>query len=165
MEELEDQMLTGNGTGENFTGIYNVSGIQTQAWSNSMLESSRKARTKLKVTGKVRPTAWAMHPNDWEDFDLLKDGEDRYYFGGPLVMGTPRLWGVPVVESEAATEGLAILGDFKMAVLWDREQANISVSVSHADFFTRNLVAILAELRAAFGVIRPAAFVEVDVAP
>ena len=47
-------------------------------------------------------------------------------------------------------------------VLWDREQANISVSDSHADFFIRNMIAILAELRAAMGVIRPSAFVEVD---
>jgi hypothetical protein len=31
-------------------------------------------------------------------------------------------------------------------------------SDSHADFFIRNLVAILGELRAAFGVLRPAAF-------
>jgi len=36
------------------------------------------------------------------------------------------------------------------------------VSDSHSDFFVRNLVAILGELRAAFAVIRPSAFVEVD---
>jgi hypothetical protein len=47
-------------------------------------------------------------------------------------------------------------------VLWDREQAMISVSDSHADFFIRNLVAILCELRAAMGIIRPTAFVEID---
>jgi hypothetical protein len=47
-------------------------------------------------------------------------------------------------------------------MLWDREQAAISVSDSHADFFVRNLIAILAELRAAFGVIRPPAFVAID---
>jgi hypothetical protein len=40
--------------------------------------------------------------------------------------------------------------------------ANILVSDSHSDFFIRNLVAILAEMRAAFGVLRPAAFVEID---
>jgi hypothetical protein len=33
---------------------------------------------------------------------------------------------------------------------------------SHADFFIRNLVAILCELRAAMGVIRPTAFVQMD---
>jgi hypothetical protein len=35
---------------------------------------------------------------------------------------------------------------------------------SHSDFFVRNLIAILAEMRAAFGLIRPKAFVITDVA-
>ena len=36
---------------------------------------------------------------------------------------------------------------------------------SHSDFFVKNLIAILAEMRAAFGVIRPAAFVTIDLTP
>jgi len=47
-------------------------------------------------------------------------------------------------------------------VLWDRERATVSVSDSHEDFFIRNMVAILAEMRAAFGLIRPSAFIVVD---
>jgi hypothetical protein len=46
--------------------------------------------------------------------------------------------------------------------MWDREQGGISVSDSHADFFVRNLLAILAEMRAAFAVVQPTAFVEID---
>lgn len=161
-EELEDQMLTGSGSGENFTGIYNVSGIQTQAWDTNVLTSTRKARTKVRVTGKAIANAYVMHPNDWEGIDLLQDNEAKYFFGGPSVMGNPRLWGIPVVESEAATEDLALLGDFKLAALWDREQATVRVSDSHADFFIRNMVAVLGELRAAFGVIRPSAFITID---
>jgi len=58
--------------------------------------------------------------------------------------------------------GVALVGDFRRAVLWDREQANITITDSHDNFFIRNMVAILAEERVAFGVIRPAAFVEID---
>jgi hypothetical protein len=36
------------------------------------------------------------------------------------------------------------------------------VSDSHSDFFIRNMVAILAEMRAAFAVLQPNAFVEID---
>ena len=36
------------------------------------------------------------------------------------------------------------------------------LSDSHEDYFVRNLVAVLAEMRAAFGVIRPKAFVSID---
>jgi HK97 family phage major capsid protein len=162
-EELEDQVLTGSGSGQNFTGVYNTSGIQTQAFATDALVTLRKARTKLRTVGRVNPTAWVMHPNDWESIDLLKDNDSRYIYGGPAVLGNPRVWGLPVVESEAATEGLPIGADWKKAVLWDRMQTTIYVSDSHADFFVRNIIAILAEMRKAFGVIRPKAFITADI--
>lgn len=162
-EELEDEMLSGPAASTGFTGVYNTTGIQTQAFATDALVSLRKARTKLRTVGRVNPTAWVMHPNDWESIDLLKDNDSRYIYGGPAVLGNPRVWGLPVVESEAATEGLPIGADWKKAVLWDRQQTSIYVSDSHSDFFVRNLLAILAELRAAFGVIRPKAFITVDV--
>lgn len=161
-EELEDQILNGSGSGNNFTGITNTSGTQTQPYTTDLLTTLRQARTKVRVGGRAMPTAYVMHPNDWEDIDLLQDNEARYYFGGPSVLGTPRLWGLPVVESEAMTEGAAVVADWRRAVLLDREQVQILVSDSHSDFFVRNLIAILAELRAAFFVARPAAFVEID---
>jgi HK97 family phage major capsid protein len=161
-EELEDQILVGDGTGENFTGIMNTSGTQTQAYTTDLLTTLRQARTKVRVTGRSTPTGYVMHPNDWEDLDLLQDNEARYYFGGPSILGTPRLWGLPVVESEGMTEGYAICADWRRAVLLDREQVQVLTSDSHGDFFIRNLIAILAELRAAFFVLRPSAFVEID---
>lgn len=161
-QELEDQMVTGDGTGENFTGLETISGVLTQAFATDLLTTTRRARTNLRVNGRVQPSAYLFHPNDWEDIDLLQDNEARYFYGGPAAMGTPRLWGVPVIESEAVTEGTAWLGDFKYLVLWDREQASIQVSNSHSDFFIRNMVAILAEMRAAFGCLRATAFVEID---
>lgn len=166
-EELEDQVIAGTG-GDGFTGILNTSNVQTQPWvvdfgdDRDILVTTRKAKTKVRVIGRSRATAYLLHPNDAERLDLLRDGNGRFYFGGPADDGVQRLWRLPVVESEAIAEGTGLVGDFRQAALWDREQANVSVSDSHEDFFTRNLVAILAELRAAFGVIRPAAFVEID---
>jgi HK97 family phage major capsid protein len=126
------------------------------------MQTTRKARTIIKTVGRTDPTAYAMHPTDWEAFDLAQDNEARYYYGGPSVLGNPRLWGLPVVESEALTAGQAIIADWKWAVLWQRMQAQILVSDSHSDFFIRNLIAILAEMRAAFAVIRPKAFALID---
>jgi HK97 family phage major capsid protein len=161
-EELEDQMMTGDGTGENFTGISNISGTQSQSWDTDILTTLRKAKTKVRLVGRMMPTAYLLHPNDWQTIDLLQDNEARYYFGGPAREGTPTLWGLPVVESEAVPEGFGYVGDFRQCVLWDREDANIMVSNSHSDFFVKNLVAILAELRAAFGCFKPNAIVEAD---
>ncbi len=161
-EKLEDQIVGGDGSGENFTGIANVSGVQAQAWATNILTTLRQARTKVRVTGRAKASAYLLHPNDWEDIDLLQDNEARYFFGGPSVLGTPRLWGLPVVECEAVTEGYGYCGDFKQVVLWNRAGATIQVSNSHSDFFIRGLVAILAELRAAMGILRPSAIVEAD---
>lgn len=162
-EELEDQMIAGDGTGENLEGLGNVSGVQAQAWDTNLLTTTRKARTKVRLVGRANPNAYLLNPADLESIDLLQDNEARYYFGGPSGLGSAgTLWGLPVIETEAVPAGTGYVGDFTKAVLWDREQASITISDSHANFFIRNMVAILAEMRAAFGVIQPNAFVEID---
>lgn len=161
-EELEDQIITGSGVGENFTGVLTLAGTTAQPFVTNVLTTTRKARTKVRVTGRATPNAWVMHPNDWEAIDLLQDNEARYYYGGPAVMGNPRLWGLPVIESEGMTEGTTVVADWRLCVLWERMQTMISMSNSHSDFFIRNLIAILAEMRAALGWLRPKAFVITD---
>jgi HK97 family phage major capsid protein len=163
-EELEDQMISGDGTGENFDGIGHISGTQSQAWNTDLLTTTRKAKTLVRTVGRSIPTGYVLNPSDLEALDLLKDNEGRYYFGGPsgTIMSAPVLWNLPVIESEAVPAGVGYVGDWRKAILWDREQASITMTDTHADFFIRNLVAILAEMRAAFGVIQPSAFVEID---
>lgn len=164
-EELEDQMANGDGTGENMTGILQTSGIQAQAYDTDLLTTARKAKTKVRTVGRARATAYLIHPNDNEAFDLLKSSDGSFYFGGPGGNSSNPMWGLPRVECEAIPEGTALVGDFRTAVLWDREEAAIMATDSHSDFFVKNLIAILAEMRAAFGVIRPAAFVTIDLTP
>lgn len=169
-EELEDQMVQGDGTGENFEGLANVSGVQSQPWDTTgtgedmqRLRTLRKAKTKVKMIGRSEPNAYLINPSDVEAIDLSTNGNADFYFGGPAGSGMVRtLWQLPVVETEAVPPGIAYCGDFRKAVLWDREQATVQITDSHLDFFVRNLVAILAEMRAAFGVIQPSAFVEID---
>lgn len=161
-EELEDQLLNGDGVGENFTGLANTAGILAQAFVTDIAVTARRAITNLLINGRQVPTAWLLNPQDWEAFDLLQDTNGQYYWGGPMRQGPRTLWGVPVVQSFFQTQGSGWLGNWRKMVLWDREQATIAVSDSHADFFIRNMVAIRCELRAALGVIRPSAFVEVD---
>jgi HK97 family phage major capsid protein len=165
IEETEDtQILNGSGSGENLTGILNTSGIQTQAFATDLFQSVRKGITLAKTVGRVNPSGIVMNPTDVEIVDLAQDANNRYYGLGPFSMGPRTLWGLPIVESEAMGAGHALLGDFSKAVLWDREQTTVTMTDSHADFFIRNLVAVLAEERVAFAVTRPTAFVNVDIA-
>lgn len=161
-EELEDQVINGDDTGEEFEGILEVDGTQDQAFDDDIFVTIRKALTKVRVTGRATPTGVAIHPADDERIDLAKDANERFYGNGPFGVGPSVIWGVPRVVTEAVPEGTAIVGDWRKAVLWDREMATISATDSHEDFFIKNLVAILAELRAGFGVLQPSAFVVTD---
>jgi HK97 family phage major capsid protein len=166
-EELEDQILSGDGTGENFDGIMAAgSGIQTVGSGGTDIDAIVDAIKAVRVLGRRRPTALVINPDDWysEGFLLAKNGVN----GGYLI-GDPRasidqlntLWGLQVVVSTAITAGTALVGDFRQSVLWEREGIDVLVSDQHADFFTRNLLAILAEMRAAFGILDPQAFCSV----
>ncbi|MFD6070619.1 phage major capsid protein [Amycolatopsis lurida] len=170
-EELEDQMIAGTGVGEDFEGLANVSGTQTQpAVADPVgkppgfgkLLAVRRAKTKVRIAGRSVANGVVIHPLDLEAMDEISDMDGRFYFGGPAgTNNTSPLWGLPVIESEAATPGQAWVGDFRKAILWDRQQASVTVTDSHADFFVRNLAAVLAEMRAAFGIVQPSAFCKV----
>jgi HK97 family phage major capsid protein len=161
-DSLENQLFNGDGIGENFTGLVNTAGTLIQAFNTDQLVTCRQAITTLLLTGRTRPTAWLFHPTDWEGIELLRDLVGRFFRGDPFGAGPSTLWGVPVVQSYHQAPGSAWLANWRKMVLWDRMQSTISVTDSHSDWFIRNLVAILAELRAAMGIIRPAAFVNVE---
>jgi HK97 family phage major capsid protein len=166
-EREEDQMVSGNGSGENLEGILSTSGLQNQAYATDMFTTVRKSLTKVRTVGRAVPNGVGMNPLDVETVDLAReDGATGAYFGGgPFFMGPRTLWGYPIVESEAIPAGTAIVGDWRKAVLWDREQSTVTMTDSHADFFIRNLVAVLGEERVAFAVTRPSAFVVADLTP
>ena len=162
-EAEENAILKGSG---DITGILSTSGIQSQAFATDIFTTVRKAITKARTIGRVTPNAVMLSPVDVETVDLARENgaTGKFLGAGPWALGPRTLWGVPILESEAIAAGTALVGDFSKAVLWDREQTSVTLSNSHADFFVRNLVAILAEERVAFGVTRPTAFVKTALA-
>ena len=168
---LEDnQILNGNGSGENLRGVLQTSGIQDYSWSegatlpvkDTKADALRRAAT-LSYLAYYEPSGIVMHPNDWEDIELTKDSQGQYLIAVSVAMGgEPRVWRMPIVDTPAIAEGTALVGAFGTgAQLYDREQASIRISEQHSDFFVRNAVVILAEQRLALAVKRPEAFVKV----
>jgi len=164
-EEEEDQILNGNGTSPNLRGIMNTPGINTVGSAGTDIDAIVDAIRVTRVVGRRSPTAVVMHPNDWfsTGFLLAKDTAGNYLIGDPRasVDQLNSLWGLRVVVSEAMTENTALVGDFRQAVVADRQQSTIYVTDSHKDWFARNLLAILAEERIGFGVRDPQAFTTV----
>lgn len=161
LDALNDQIINGTGTTPQLRGLDDLSNTQSQAFDTDILTTTRKARTKVRTVGKATPTAYVMSPENWEEIDLLQDNEARYIFGGPQRMGSPMLWGLPVVEEEVVAADQGFVGDWRMGIIFDREQAQIYMTDSHSDFFIRNILVLLAEMRAAIAWLKPAAFVEI----
>lgn len=164
---LESQVVSGNGTGANLTGLLSTAGINIQGLgTDNVLDALFKGRTLVRVNGKGRPSAFVLHPNDWQGVRLTRENAatatlGNYLMGAPSVIGPTTIFGIPVVESEAMTENTGFVGDFAMGCsLFDREQAAIRVGTID-DQFTRNMQTILAELRAAFVVFRPNMFTRI----
>ncbi|MFJ9340217.1 phage major capsid protein [Streptomyces sp. NPDC101733] len=174
---LEAQIINGSGSGENMTGIANVSGSQAQAWVTDILTTTRKAKTKLEVLSFSDGAAYVLHPNDWETIELLADNEAQYYLGGPVQtvdVNARRLWGLPVVTTIAQTAGVGHLANFKMAtelqlaedVRFDWSEDTYDPNALGADVgasdFQRNMIRFRAEMDAGLKIYQPSAIVEID---
>jgi len=184
---LDQQIASGNGQGENLRGIYNTVGIgqvvQVKAATGNtnvpetILDTIHKAITVVRLAF-FEPSAVGINPIDWERVRLARSmkpavanqsgvagsyAEGKYLMGDPSESGAERIWGLTPIISAAFEEGKPVIGDYAQAVLWLRQGTQVLASDSHMDFFVRNMVAILAEFRAAFGVLAPTAFCEADI--
>lgn len=170
--ELEEEIITGPGGTNHFTGLENTPNLTPQPFvadsedtTGGLLTTTRKARTAALVTGRARSTAFLLNPYDWETIDLARGAQGQFYFGGPMQLGTKMLWGLPVIESEVVPKGTGYTGDLKQLVIWDRQDPTVYMTDSNRDYFERNIISILYEGRWAFGVLRPPAVVKIDLHP
>lgn len=174
---FNSQVWNGAGGGTNLTGILNTAGIQVLndaafatdnvtnvGTPNENFERVLRAATEIELTGDAMMTFIAMNPRDLEKFLTITDDNNQYMGAGPFSgSGITSMWGYPVVKDRAIAEGTVVCGDGTMAAIWDREDANILIDTIN-DQFIRNMLTILAEMRAALTVYRPAAFVQVTLA-
>src|SRR5690625_4347332 len=161
--KMDEQILYGDGTGQNFTGLLVDAAVQDVGASGTAtrIDHVRDAVTMAQEANYYNVNGLVMGPQDWAEIEKAKGDDGHYIWVNVQDGGTPRLWRVPVVVSNAMEEGDFILGDWTMgAALYTREGVTVRTSESHADLFVRNGVAILAEERAALGVELPLAFVK-----
>jgi len=157
----DDEILNGSGGGSHLEGLLTDGDIQllTQGEDDNKADAIRRAMTLVEIA-EYSASGTVLHPNDWEDIELLKDLDGRYIWARVQESGVRRLWGLPVVTTPKMDEGSFTTGAFDVAAaLWSRDDATVRISDQHADFFTKNLVAILAEERLALTVYRPEAMV------
>lgn len=153
----EQQLLFGDGTGQNLHGIvpqataYEVArNVEGDNRFDTLLHAVEQAEiADLPASGII------INTSDWFAMLGIKDAGGNYLTGGPLENVPDWIWRLPVVWTNAMTKGQFLVGAFETAAtLYDREQTTVEMGYENDDF-TRNLVTILGEERIALAVKRP----------
>ena len=159
----EDALLNGTGTGQQIEGIKTVADAYDtgrNVTGDTKIDTISHALTQVRVA-EYSATGIILHPNDWEEIQLTKTDDGAYVWANPARYNTPTLWGRPVVETTAQTEGEFTVGAFRLASqIFDREDISVEIATQHASDFTSNLVRILAEERLTVAHYRPEALID-----
>lgn len=172
----EDQILNGDGTGNNLNGILNRSGLQTEkaetADGNSA-DALFRAMTKVAENSPFTADAIVINSSDYQKLRLAKDTNGQYYGGGFFageygqggIVEQPPLWGLRTVVTSSIPAGTALVGAFAQgAALIRRSGLSLDIANTNEDDFTNNRLTVRIEERVALAVRYPAAFCKVTLA-
>lgn len=161
----EDQLLNGDGTGQNLNGLMTQATAYAQpagvtVKNETMIDRLRLAMLQATMA-EFPATGHVLNPTDWTSIETTKDTQGRYVFANPTGLAGPVLWGLPVAESLSMKAGNFLTGAFAYAAqIFDREDATVTISTEDRDNFVKNMVTILAEERLALAVYRPQALIK-----
>ena len=163
-QRLQSQILTGDGTAPNISGI-DQTGRHT-AFSPTTGETSLDSLNRAKyavIAADYSPNFIMLNPADWGGIERLKTSDNAYLASNGAALSyinnglTPLIWGLPVVPNNDVPSGKFFLGDSMAMQLFMRQQAVVEMSESDDTNFQQNLVTVRAEARAALAVFTPAA--------
>jgi HK97 family phage major capsid protein len=157
-QEVDRQLLLGNGTTPNLSGLTD-SGNYTaySAVSDDLLvDAINRAKYQLWATGNM-PDAVILNPADWGAMERTREGAGTgmYLYGIPGTEAGQNPFGVRVILSNYMPSGYFLIGALaRSAVVYARQGAVVEMGYVNTDF-TQNLVTIRAEERLGLGVERP----------
>ena len=168
---IDSQLLSGDDVGENLRGILNTTNPYTNVHSVSVGAGDR-FNAILTAMGQIAsaredefmPNAIVINKTDYFSTDFLgsQDANDNWKFGGPAASpGALNPWGLRAIVTNHIPAGTQLIGDFRWALIGDRQGAQLHFADQHEDFFVKNLLVILAEQRLGFELMAEEAFAQV----
>jgi len=146
-QKLEHEVLVGVGGAGKILGLVPQAQVFAVPGTGEAADRIGYAITNLKSAG-WNATAVVMNDADWFTIASTRDNDGQYLLGSPRDPSPASLWSVPVVTSPSMPAGQALILDTSVTALLDRQQVTVEASRFDGDNFRRNLVTILAELRA-----------------
>jgi len=162
---LENQFLNGTGLTDFMTGLNVVAGTQPQAWTTDMITTARNGLTKAQTAVGEGPGFYVFNPLDWAVIELTTVGSAYAMNSGgasvPVDQAARRLWGQPVVLSNAQAVGTGVYAQRESVRLFSNGAIKVEWNTS-GDDFTHNLLRARCEGRYGFAVPRPLGVVKLD---
>lgn len=163
---IENQLVNGNGTSTqlggllhegNFTDKTTVVQGKLPKSGATLLDFALLLKTEFEKQYIV-PERLLLNPDDWTQLALLKDANGHYILGGPQLLATKNLWGLPVMTTPFVAAGKYILGNFTLgATIYDRESLDFRISDSDGENFKSMLYTFRVNRRLGFAVENPLA--------
>lgn len=136
---LETEVLSGDGTGEHFTGLANVSGIQTQAFTTDRITTLAAGMAKLAVLG-LTPDYIAVSAADALALQTTRNASGAFDLGGAIDAAAGTAWGVRYVVVPGLAAGDAyIIGEGSIGLSTDTTGLRAAWHVSGDDFETNQI--------------------------
>jgi HK97 family phage major capsid protein len=154
LTRLENQLINGPGGEGKIDGLWNQGTVFIPTIGATPADIIGEALTRQSEAGYL-PNLVIMNPMDWFRLQITRKNatDEEYVFGSPTMPLDPALWNTRIVTTPSVAQGEAMTIDTSFTTVLDRESPSILLSNSHKDYFTRNLLLILGELRAGLEVL------------
>ena len=167
----DDQILNGNGTSPNLSGITVDAADFDESSSAAFYQSVDSANEFDVLVAAMNQLALSeyqadkiiLHPSDFHKILLLKDSQNNYLKDQVYAGLQPSFMGVPVIINTAIGAGKFLVGNFSQGTqLWIRDNVNVEFSRFDQNNFISGFVTVRAVERIALTNYLPNAFVYGD---
>ena len=164
-QRIDAQLLNGNGTSPNLSGLTDSGNFTayTATSSDLLVDAINRAKWALWATGNV-PDVCIVNPADWGAMERTREGAGTgaYLYGAPGTAGMMNPFGMRIVVSNHMTPGKFLVANIAQSCeLYARQGATVEMGYVNDDF-TKNLVTVRIEERLGLGVRRPSAILYGD---
>jgi HK97 family phage major capsid protein len=158
------QLLNGNGTAPNLTGL-TINATAASGAATVDVEQLVQAIAQLESTN-YSATGILVNPLDWAAIMNTKNSGSAYSLPASTVVttdGSVSIAGIPLYKSTAIAVDKFLVGDWNMgAQIMQNQGISVQFSEFDADNFTKNLITVRVEARIAFPIYYAGAFVYGD---
>ena len=176
MDSEDDQLLYGNGTPPNLIGVLtdSLSAFNPFSLYASMVAQGNRGAGYYDIIrymmlqvrkANLRPNAILLSPADKAAIDTLQISDGAYRRGPDGTVLVNNIWGLPVLEVDAMTDGSVAVGAFNTAAtVFERQGITVEFFDQDRDNVQKNLVTVRIEERLAVANQRPEGIVTGDFA-